>query len=109
MRAKSFSSVSPSSLLVTVRTPNGKVAVGSNGSTTGGNVFGGKVGSVPRAREFTWVSAPFGSTSSRKYRRTTLTPRVDLDSTNWQPVAWLVQRSMRLVMVFSTELVGMPA
>ena len=40
--------------------------VGSNGSTTGGSVFGGSVGSVPKASELESVNAPFGSTPSRK-------------------------------------------
>ncbi len=108
MRARSWSFVSVSVGLRTLRMPSGSVPVGSNFITTGGRVLGGRVGRVPRASELTSVRAPLGSMSSRKYRRTTLTPCVDLDSTRLQPVAWLVQRSMRLVIVFSTEPVGMP-
>jgi len=39
---------------------------------------------------------------------TVLTPTTDFDSTLAAPGAWLTQRSMRLVMVFSTAPVGMP-
>ena len=52
--------------LLTVRTPRGMVAVGSKGSTTGGSVLGGMVGSVPRASWPVMVKAPLGSMSSRK-------------------------------------------
>ena len=37
-----------------------------------------------------------------------LTPGTDFDSTGSAPGAWLTQRSMRLVMVFSMEEAGMP-
>ncbi len=70
-------------------------------------MLGGSVGSVPRASELVMVSAALGSTSSRKMIRTMLTPGTDFDSTVAAPGA-CTQRSMRLVMVFSTDEAGMP-
>ena len=46
--------------LLTVRMPSGMVPVGSKGSTTGGSVLGGSVGSVPRASELVMVRARVG-------------------------------------------------
>src|SRR6266568_470934 len=103
IRAKSLIWASSKSLLLTVRMPRGMVPVGSKGSTTGGKVLGGKVGSVPKASEFVIVNAPLGSMSSRKYKRTTLTPGTDFDSTLRTPGDWLTHRSIRFVMVFSME------
>ena len=52
--------------LLTVIMPSGSVPVGSNGMTTGGNVFGGRYGTVVSASELVIVSAAVGSVSSRK-------------------------------------------
>ena len=38
----------------------------------------------------------------------TLTPGIDLDSTSRAPGAWLTQRSMRVVIVFSMSSAGIP-
>src|SRR5262245_30418712 len=109
MRAKSLILASSMEGLLTAIIPKGSVPVGSNGNTTGGSVLGGKLGSVPSANEFVSVRAALGSTSSRKYDLTTLTPGSDRDSTRRTPGAWLTQRSRRLVIVFSIEEAGMPA
>ena len=94
--------------MLTVRMPSGSVPVGSNGNTTGGRVLGGSVGRAPSASELVMVRAALGSMSSRKKILTMLTPGTDLDSTRAAPGAWLVQRSMRFVMVFSTDEAGIP-
>src|SRR5262245_19400727 len=107
MRPMSLTWASSRVGLLTVRMPSGRVPVGSNGITTGGNVLGGNVGRAPSASELATVSAAFGSISSRKYDLTTLTPGTDRDSTRIVPGAWLTQRSSQFVMVFSIELVGM--
>lgn len=64
----------------TTRIPRGKVAVGSNGNTTGGKVFGGRVGKVLKASEFAMVKAVFGLVPSRNVARMILTPVRDRDS-----------------------------
>ena len=56
------------------------MAVGSNGKTTGGKVFGGSVGKVLRASELAMVKAVLGSVPSRKVARIILIPVKDRDS-----------------------------
>ena len=107
-RARSFTSCSAIVGLLTVRMPSGSVPVGSNGRTTGGNVLVGRYGRAASVSELLIVIAVFGSTSSRKYTRTTLTPVTDRDSTLAAPGDWFTHRSMRSVSVRSTDRVGIP-
>ena len=88
--------------------PRGSVPVGSNGRTTGGRVLVGRYGRAASVSELLIVIAVFGSTSSRKYTRTTLTPVTDRDSTLAAPGDWFTHRSMRSVSVRSTDRVGIP-